>query len=115
MNGCDHRILKVFRSLILLMPLLMVGCGGSPESACPSADCGNYATQQEAQSAYDADKACLGELDADKDGVACEQLPSNGGGSGCPTTSNCGCSNKNKSDCGGPCCRWVVGTGCRCS
>jgi len=33
----------------------------------------------------------------------------------CYKTSNCGCSGKNKSNCGGPCCKWVVGTGCVCN
>lgn len=32
----------------------------------------------------------------------------------CPTTSSCGCSNKNKADCNSPCCSWVVGKGCGC-
>ena len=41
---------------------------------------------------------------------------SSGGGTGCPTTSQCGCSGKNKSDCDAAynCCKWVVGTGCVC-
>lgn len=35
--------------------------------------------------------------------------------SDCPTTSNCGCSNKKKSVCEtDPCCKWIVGTGCKC-
>lgn len=35
--------------------------------------------------------------------------------SDCPTTSNCGCSNKNKLECQtSPCCQWIVGTGCKC-
>lgn len=32
----------------------------------------------------------------------------------CSDTANCGCSGKNKSECGGPCCHWIVGSGCRC-
>jgi hypothetical protein len=40
-----------------------------------------------------------------------------GGGSGpsdCPTTAACGCSEDNKDECGGPCCKWTVGEGCGC-
>ena len=37
------------------------------------------------------------------------------GGSSCPTTSSCGCSGHNKSDCQRDiCCKWVVGKGCNC-
>lgn len=33
----------------------------------------------------------------------------------CPTTANCGCSNKSKAVCPtDPCCQWIVGTGCKC-
>lgn len=38
----------------------------------------------------------------------------NGGGNGCPTTANCGCSNIKKADCPSSCCKWIVGTGCKC-
>lgn len=34
--------------------------------------------------------------------------------SNCPTTSACGCSGFRQSECGGACCRWVVGDGCGC-
>jgi hypothetical protein len=33
----------------------------------------------------------------------------------CHKTANCGCSNKRKAECGGPCCRWIVGQGCSCN
>lgn len=107
-------------SLVILL-LLLTSCGTS-ESGCPDATCGQYATQAEAQAAFDRDRDCLGELDHDNDGIACEQLPagggsvgSGGGSSGCPTTSACGCSGKKMSACGGPCCKWTVGSGCGCS
>jgi hypothetical protein len=32
----------------------------------------------------------------------------------CHKTANCGCSGKRKNECGGPCCRWIVGKGCSC-
>jgi len=50
--------------------------------------------------------SCIGE---DSDPV----LP--GGNGGCPTTSACGCSGYNKSDCEThSCCKWTVGQGCGC-
>ena len=98
---------------------VVFACGSSDDRVCPDASCGDYNTQSQAQAAFDADKDCLGELDHDSDGIACEHLTSQGGspspgGSSCPTTNNCGCSNKNKDQCGGDCCKWVVGTGCQC-
>jgi len=106
--------------------MLMLACGSPPDTTpCPTGNCANYKTQEQAQAAFDADKSCLDELDDDHDGKACEHLPSAGTGtnpstgtntgSNCPSTANCGCSGKNKSSCGGPCCKWVVGTGCVCN
>jgi hypothetical protein len=43
-----------------------------------------------------------------------EPTPAPTSGSGCPTTANCGCSNKAKAVCDSSCCKWVVGDGCRC-
>lgn len=37
-----------------------------------------------------------------------------GGGVTCPGGSACGCSRFRKAACGGACCRWVTGNGCRC-
>lgn len=90
--------------LTLMLPVLFLilnsGCGSSTDTVCPDVDCGHYATQGDAQAAFDADKDCLGELDNDNDGIACEHLPTGGTGT-CPTTGNCGCSGKNMSQCGG--------------
>lgn len=110
------------KKILLLFLCLLAGvrCGSDNNSGCPDRTCSDYATQAQAQAAYDADPDCLSELDHDNDGLACEHLStgggsgSGGGTSGCPTTSNCGCSGKNKNQCGGPCCQWIVGTGCRC-
>ena len=102
----------------IVIAFFLVGfseCGGSGTTPCPDTDCADYTTQQQAQEAFDADPGCRGDLDADNDGIACEQLPTGSGKDGCPTTSNCGCSGKNKSECGGPCCKWVVGEGCKCA
>jgi LPXTG-motif cell wall-anchored protein len=43
-------------------------------------DCGDFATQEEAQAVYDQDPSDPHGLDADDDGIACETLPSGGGG-----------------------------------
>ena len=101
--------------IMLLLVVVLSGCGSADESGCPDKTCSYYSTQAEAQAAFDADPDCLGELDNDNDGVACEHLTGGSGGTGCPTTSNCGCSGKTKSQCGGPCCQWIVGSGCRCN
>jgi hypothetical protein len=109
---------------IFLTLLLFVRCSSSDTPICPDKTCDDYATQAEAQAAFDDDPSCLGELDNDSDGIACEHLLSgnppttnpgtNPGTSNCPTTSSCGCSGKNKSACGGPCCKWTTGQGCGC-
>ncbi|MDQ4020283.1 MAG: excalibur calcium-binding domain-containing protein [Actinomycetota bacterium] len=45
-------------------------------------NCGDFATQEEAQAKYDSDPSDPNQLDADNDGIACEDLPSSGGGAG---------------------------------
>lgn len=121
---------KVYILLFVGSILMMQSCSDNDDNGsrqCPDATCNNYSTQTQAQTAFDADPACMQALDDDKDGIACEHLTNNGvstggsgtggtgsGGSNCPTTANCGCSNKNKDQCGGSCCQWIVGTGCRC-
>jgi hypothetical protein len=113
------------RSLLLSIAILfIVSCQGTtdsdvsptsppPSPTCIDTNCSDYYSQAAAQAAYDADPECRGDLDADNDGIACEE-PGNSV-TICPTTANCGCSNKNKSPCEtDPCCRWIVGTGCKC-
>jgi hypothetical protein len=98
----------------LIVLLLITGCGAK-EGVCPDAVCADYLSQGEAQAAYDSDPDCYGELDHDSDLIACEDNFAGGGGTtNCPTTSNCGCSNKNKDVCESSCCKWVVGDGCKC-
>ncbi|WP_164721470.1 DUF4236 domain-containing protein [Maribacter sp. MJ134] len=111
--------------LVVLFSLLLISIPISCESIesgkveeidsqeCRDTNCANYTSQSAAQNAYDADPECRNDLDADNDGIACEE-PGNSV-KNCATTSNCGCSNKNKSPCqADPCCRWVVGEGCEC-
>jgi hypothetical protein len=104
---------KIVAFIFIGFLVVVQGCGSDDPKGCPEANCSHYSTQQEAQADYDSDPACREALDTDHDHVACEDLPSDVSG-GCPTTSNCGCSGKNKDECGGACCKWVVGSGCKC-
>jgi hypothetical protein len=45
-------------------------------------DCSDFDTQEEAQAELDKDSSDPNNLDADNDGIACENLPHRGGGSG---------------------------------
>lgn len=69
--------------LKLLIPMLiaMASCASLPETAAAfDYDCSDFATQEEAQ-----EQLLPGDpyrLDADNDGIACEDLPSGGGGGG---------------------------------
>lgn len=99
---------------LLILFLTLLSCQKDiGSSACRDTNCANYTSQSAAQSAFNADRVCRADLDADKDGTACEE-PGNSVKT-CTSTSNCGCSSKTKSNCeGDPCCRWVVGDGCKC-
>ena len=80
---------------------------------CVDTNCSDYTSQSDAQAAFNRDPECRNDLDADNDGIACEE-PGNSVTS-CPGTANCGCSNKTKAECeNDPCCRWIVGEGCNC-
>ena len=108
--------MKIINRYLLstITAIIVLACDSSSDVArCQTGNCNNYQTQEQAQAAFDADKTCLKNLDADGDGTACEELI-NGGGTNCPTTSNCGCSNKKKDQCASSCCKWVTGTGCVC-
>lgn len=101
--------------------------GSISDADCEDINCADYRSRAAAQQDFDWNPECRNDLDADNDGLACEEnswtdyynsLNNSGGGgssNGCPTTSNCGCSGKNKAPCeSDPCCQWIVGTGCRC-
>ncbi|UZO81532.1 DUF4236 domain-containing protein [Aquimarina sp. ERC-38] len=100
---------------LVLLGFLPFSCSkGGADTPCSDTNCANYTSQSSAQAAFDADPECRNDLDADKDGIACEELGNSV--KDCNTTSNCGCSNKNKAACqSDPCCQWIVGEGCRCS
>ncbi len=112
---------KLYFLLILLFQMLL-SCSSaeSPSESvsessfdCRDTNCANYTSQSSAQAAFDADPECRNDLDRDNDGFACEE-PGNSVKT-CASTSQCGCSGKNKSPCqSDPCCRWIVGEGCEC-
>ena len=104
------------RSLfVIFLFLFLAACKDQVpvEPPCRDTNCANYTSQTEAQAAFDADPECRNDLDADNDGIACEE-PGNSVKT-CATTSACGCSGYNKSPCeADPCCKWTVGDGCGC-
>ncbi len=126
------KTLSNLKALFYFLLLTIIACyedplsGSISNSDCIDTNCADYRSREEAQKDFNWNRECRADLDADKDGLACEEnnwvdyynaLNSGGssGGTGCPTTSNCGCSGKNKSPCqSDPCCRWIVGTGCKC-
>ena len=48
--------------------------GYNSESNCPTKTCGDFATRAQAQAAYNSNKKCYKNLDADGDGIVCESL-----------------------------------------
>jgi len=48
--------------------------GANSGSNCPTKTCGDFATRAQAQAAYNSNKSCYKNLDADGDGIACESL-----------------------------------------
>jgi len=105
--------------VILFIPvsilLFIFSCTNEENSSsCRDTNCANYISQAAAQADFNANPECRNDLDRDNDGIACEE-PGNSVKT-CASTSNCGCSNKNKAPCeADPCCRWIVGEGCRCN
>jgi hypothetical protein len=53
-----------------------------PPTSTEDLDCANFATQQEAQAELERDLSDPNGLDADNDGIACEELADGGGGGG---------------------------------
>ena len=60
------------------------GGGGDREP-----DCADFATQREAQAELERGPSDPHGLDADNDGIACEDLPSGGDVTADPSTGNC--------------------------
>ena len=65
-----------------------IACDGAspppsePPTAAADLDCADFATQQEAQAELARDPSDPNNLDADNDGIACEELAGGGGGGG---------------------------------
>ena len=53
---------------------MVTSCGGGDDD-CKTKHCRDFRTQREAQHAYDNNRKCYKNLDADHDGIACESLP----------------------------------------
>jgi hypothetical protein len=60
--------------------------GGSGGGGGGDLDCADFATQDEAQAVLDRDPSDPNRLDADNDGIPCENLPPNDGGNQNPTS-----------------------------
>jgi len=56
---------------IIAISLSACKCG----SDCEHKNCDDFATQKDAQKAFDNNKDCYKNLDRDGDGVPCESLP----------------------------------------
>ncbi|WP_442913231.1 excalibur calcium-binding domain-containing protein [Leeuwenhoekiella sp. CH_XMU1409-2] len=50
-----------------------MGC--DPDADCPSKKCSDYSSQTQAQKDFSENTAYLENLDPDKDGIPCENLP----------------------------------------
>ena len=59
---------------VLFAAVLSIGTGSA---SAADLNCSNFATQEEAQTVYNADPSDPNGLDRDKDGIACETLPGN--------------------------------------
>jgi hypothetical protein len=66
-----------FSRLAMLIALMALpALAGQGAAAQPVEErCAGYATQAEAQAAFDADPGAMRDLDDDADGIACEHLP----------------------------------------
>ncbi len=62
--------------------VLLVGRENPASAQSDPFDCADFATQEEAQAEYDSDPSDPSGLDADSDGIACEELGNGGGSSG---------------------------------
>jgi len=65
-------------AFVMFFSLLVLAFGATAAFAQEDLDCADFATQEEAQAEYDADPSDPHGLDADDDGIACEDLISGG-------------------------------------
>ena len=66
---------------ICIMLFSFTSCSESSDSdeaivsSCPTKNCSDFSTQSQAQSTFNSNRNCYKNLDADSDGIACENLP----------------------------------------
>ncbi|MFY1826020.1 hypothetical protein ACN47A_08915 [Myxococcus fulvus] len=99
---------------LMFLAVFLAGCGRLLGLDCVDTNCSDYPTRMAAQLDYEADPECRADLDADEDGVACEEDTDDE--VHCASASGCACSGKNRDACfaEASCCLWVVGRGCGC-
>ncbi|MEZ0183046.1 excalibur calcium-binding domain-containing protein [Flavobacterium oncorhynchi] len=75
------KIITISISLLTLAGIIIscsdsgeITSGSNSESNCPTKTCGDFATRAQAQAAYNSNKKCYKNLDADGDGIVCESL-----------------------------------------
>lgn len=71
-----------FMLLAALCAALVLAMAPAVMAQTGDLDCVNFATQEEAQQVYNQDPSDPNGLDDDNDGIACENLPSSGTGTG---------------------------------
>ncbi len=60
--------------ILLVLIIFIIGMSCTDTSDCESKTCSDFSTQPEAQLIFDRDRSCYENLDADDDGIACENL-----------------------------------------
>jgi len=75
-NGCILLILFfiAFSSIISCSESSDSTDNSGSNSNCPTKTCGNFTSQAQAQATFNSNKSCYKNLDADGDGIACENL-----------------------------------------
>lgn len=56
--------------VFFILTTVMISC--TEDSSCAPRSCSDFATQAEAQTAYDGNRDCYSNLDRDNDGLACD-------------------------------------------
>jgi hypothetical protein len=69
-----HKKITTILFSLLAFLTFTISCSDSSDSGsdCPTKTCGDFATHAEAQAAFNSNKSCYKNLDADGDGIACE-------------------------------------------
>ena len=84
-----HKKITIILFALLGFLTLTISCSDSGDSGdsgdkssnsgsnsnCPTKTCADFATQSQAQAAYNSNKTCYKSLDGDSNGKACESLP----------------------------------------